>query len=53
MTVDEAAGRGRIKIIPDGKGGVHIEGRRADVERIAAAVNKRVLRNARRLKTGK
>lgn len=49
MKVLEAARTGRIKIEPDGKGGAHIEGRRADVERIRAAATKRGRRRGRRL----
>lgn len=49
MRVIEAAQRGRIKVVPDGSGGVTIEGRRDDVVRIEKAVAKRERRNAKRL----
>lgn len=50
MRLMEAAQRGKIKIIPDGKGGVVVEGKRRDVQTIANAVQKREHRNAKRLR---
>ena len=37
MRVLEAARRGRIRLVPDGKGGMMVEGRRRDVVAIADA----------------
>lgn len=53
MRVIEAARRGRIKVVQDGKGGVTIEGRRGDVVRIQKAVEKRERKNAKRLVTAR
>ena len=50
MRVLEAARRGRIRLVPDDKGGMMVEGRRRDVASIAAAVKKRERKAAKRAK---